>query len=60
MEVTFQVGYTEIDARQIPVACLLFFFLVHCYLEKQLYALFYSRLNPLSPGLFFPIIQQCF
>lgn len=26
MEVTFQVGYTEIDARQIPVACLLFFF----------------------------------
>jgi len=28
MKVTFQVGYTEIDARQIPVpvACLLFVF----------------------------------
>lgn len=61
MKVAFQVAYTEIDARQkpVPVACLLFLLVLY-NLEKPLYSLFSSRLNPLSPGLLFPLTQQCF
>lgn len=55
MEVTFQVGYTEIDARQIPVACLLFFFFFFCALlfgEAIIRSLLLQIKPPISRAVF--------